>query len=93
MSLPSRLLLILLAAGSLIGLAVPSAVAPAWQPRLVAKITRPLQPILIRNQHGPVRHVTIEVTRGIAVPWESSKFSLEETTDRNDIADIQRRIA
>lgn len=56
---------------------------------LVARLVRPVQPILIRNQHGPLLGVVIDVAPGETPRLTSFDFSMAATDDLNDISSIQ----
>jgi len=48
-----------------------------------------VHPILIRNQHGPLLRVTIDVAPGQTARLASLEFSLDGTDDLNDIEAVQ----
>ncbi|MBS0262629.1 MAG: hypothetical protein JSS02_11815, partial [Planctomycetes bacterium] len=52
-------------------------------------VKRPVHPILIRNEHGPLLRVVVDVPRGTTARFVSVEFSLAGTTDLNDIASLQ----
>ncbi len=56
---------------------------------VVAVVKRPVHPILIRNPHGPLMSVAIDVKPGQTARLESLQFSLEATDDLNDIDTLQ----
>lgn len=53
--------------------------------RLTASATRPVHPILIRNEHGPLVRVVIEVDEKNDVRASALAFSLHGTDDLNDL--------
>lgn len=56
---------------------------------LVASVVRPVHPILIRNQHGPLLRVIIDVPPGQPARLASMAFSLDGTDDLNDIEAVE----
>jgi sialidase-1 len=68
---------------------LPNAPAQEREQPLGASAVRPVHPILIRNQHGPLLAVTIDVAKGQAGRLASINFSLDGTDDLNDIDVIQ----
>ena len=56
---------------------------------LAGNVVRPVHPILIRNQHGPLLRVIIDVPQGQAARLASMAFSLDDTDDLNDIDAVQ----
>lgn len=62
------------------------------QPRshgLTATALRPVHPVLIRNQNGPMLRISIEVPPGQSARLESMEFSLNGTDDLDDIEAVQ----
>ncbi|MCY2968047.1 MAG: exo-alpha-sialidase, partial [Planctomycetota bacterium] len=55
----------------------------------VASVVRPVHPILIRNPHGPMLRVTIDVQAGQSIQLASMDFSLDGTDDLGDIETLQ----
>ena len=56
---------------------------------LVAHVVRPVHPILIRNEHGPLLRVVVDVPKGQAVRAASLVISLDGTDDLNDLAAVR----
>ncbi|MDA0658807.1 MAG: alpha/beta hydrolase fold domain-containing protein [Planctomycetota bacterium] len=56
---------------------------------LSAHVVRPEHPILIRNEHGPLLCVMIDVALGQTARLKSMEFSLDGTDDLNDIDTVQ----
>lgn len=56
---------------------------------LAARLTRPAHPLLVRNQHGPMLRVVIDVPAGVSAKLTSLAFSLEGTDDLGDIDSLQ----
>lgn len=55
-----------------------------------AVVTRPVHPLLIRNEHGPLLRVTIDVPQGVAdLRLASLAFSLDGSDDLADIAALR----
>ena len=52
---------------------------------LTASVTRPIHPVLIRNQHGPLLRVVVDVGEKQDVQIHSLSFSLAATDDRDDL--------
>ena len=65
----------------------PDGLAQAREQELAANVVRPVHPILIRNQHGPLLRVMIDVGPGQTARLASMEFSLDGTDDLNDIDD------
>lgn len=63
--------------------------APDRPSGLLANVVRPVHPILIRNQYGPLLRLTIEVAQGQTAELASMEFSLYGTDDLNDIDTVQ----
>jgi hypothetical protein len=81
---------ILVAACALVWIGFPpDTFAQQRQQGLVANVVRPMHPILIRNQHGPLLRVIIDVAPGQAARLVSMEFSLDGTDDLTDIEAIQ----
>ncbi len=57
-------------------------------PALTATITRPIHPVLIRNEHGPLLRVIIEVPDKQAVTGRSLSVSLAGTNDLDALASL-----
>lgn len=55
----------------------------------VVSVERPNHPILIRNHHGPMLRVTIDIKPGQTVRLLSMDFSLDATDDLSDIDAIE----
>ena len=68
---------------------LPQGLAQPQLKGLSANAVRPVHPILIRNQHGPMLRITIDVTPGQSVRLASIEFSLHGTDDLNDIEAVQ----
>ena len=85
-----RVSLVLVAAIALTGLD-RSSQAIAQQPLagLTAAVVRPVHPILIRNDHGPLLLVNIDVMPGRSAKLVSMTFSIEGTEELNDIEAVQ----
>lgn len=62
--------------------------AGAADPRLSASVSRPNHPLLIRNEHGPVLRVVVDVPDGQTASLRSLSISLEGTDDRRDLQSI-----
>lgn len=56
---------------------------------LDANVVRPVHPILIRNQHGPLLRVMIDVAQGQTAHMKSIEFSLDGTDPLNDIDAVE----
>ena len=69
--------------GVLEGVAQEKAVA------LVTHVVRPVHPILIRNEHGPLLRVVVDVPKGQAVRAASLVISLDGTDDLTDLAELR----
>jgi sialidase-1 len=67
----------------------PDTLAQQRQQGLAASVVRPVHPILIRNQHGPLLRMIIDVAPGQAARLASMEFSLDGTDDLNDIEAVQ----
>jgi len=52
---------------------------------LTVSVTRPVHPILIRNEHGPLLRVAIEVSKGQTAKLRSLVFTLDGTSNLNDL--------
>jgi sialidase-1 len=82
--------LVLLAACALVWIASPpDGRAQAPGQGAMASVVRPVHPILIRNQHGPLLRVMIDVAPGQTARLASLEFSLEGTDDLHDIDAVQ----
>jgi sialidase-1 len=57
--------------------------------RLEAKVTKPVHPILIRNEHGPFLRVTVEVPPQTTTELKSITFSLDGTDDLGDLDSLE----
>ncbi|MFO0901546.1 MAG: alpha/beta hydrolase fold domain-containing protein [Pirellulales bacterium] len=66
-------------------LAMPSAAAET-SVELKATTRRPVHPLLIRNEQGPLLRVVIDVPRGQTVKLTELEFSFEGTDDLHDLA-------
>jgi len=55
---------------------------------LTASVTRPIHPVLIRNQHGPLLRVVVDVGEKQDVQVYSLSFSLAATDDRDDLDSV-----
>ena len=67
----------------------PDGLAQVPSQGLIAKTVRPVHPILIRNQHGPLLCVLIDVAQGQSARLASMEFSLEGTDNLNDIESVE----
>ena len=77
MSIRPGLRLVLLAAFALAWIGLPpDAFAQPQQQELAANVVRPVHPILIHNQHGPLLRVIIDVGPGQTARLASLEFSL-----------------
>lgn len=56
---------------------------------LTASVVRPVHPVLIRNQHGSLLRVMIDVAQGQSARLASMEFLLAATDDLNDIDTVQ----
>ncbi|MFO0878161.1 MAG: alpha/beta hydrolase fold domain-containing protein [Gemmataceae bacterium] len=56
---------------------------------VAASVTRPMHPILIRNEHGPLLRLVLEVPKGQSLQAKSLEFSFAGTDDVNDLAKVQ----
>ena len=56
---------------------------------LVVSEVRPVHPILIRNEHGPLLRVMIDVTQGQTARLASMEVSLDGTDDLQDIEAVE----
>lgn len=70
----------------------PAGLAQDKPATLAARVVRPVHPLLIRNPHGAMLRVTIDVPSGPAVRVSSIEFSLAESDDLGDI-DVVRLFA
>ncbi|MGE3406957.1 MAG: exo-alpha-sialidase [Pirellulales bacterium] len=52
---------------------------------LTATVTRPVHPVLIRNEHGPLMRVVVEVAEGVESRLSSLVFNLAGTDDLGDL--------
>jgi sialidase-1 len=68
---------------------LPTGVAQEPSAPGVASITRPVHPILIRNEHGPLLRVSVDVPKGQSLLLKSLEFSLAGTDDLNDLAELR----
>ncbi len=66
-----------------------SSLAHDRDPGVVASVVRPAHPVLIRNQHGPMLRVMIDVPTGQTARLTSLEFAMNGTDDLNDIEAIQ----
>lgn len=69
--------------------ALPITVAQEQATAIVAMTVRPVHPILIRNEHGPLLRVVVDVPKGQSLQVKSVEFSLAGTDDLNDISALQ----
>ncbi len=77
---------VLFAACALAGIgSQPNGRAQEPQQGIAVRVNRPVHPILIRNPHGPVLRVTIDVSPGQSTRLTSMEFRLDGTDDLNDI--------
>ena len=67
----------------------PSGLAQERGQGVVANVARPVHPILIRNQHGPLLSVTIDVAQGQSARLASMELSLDGSDDLSDIDTLQ----
>jgi sialidase-1 len=56
---------------------------------LVAQVTRPVHPILIRNPQGPLLRLTIELPKGKSLRVTSITYAFDGTDDLNDIDSVR----
>ena len=54
-------------------------------PGITARVTRPVHPILIRNKHGPLLRILIQVDPGTQAHLNSLTFQLQGTNDLKDL--------
>ncbi len=66
-----------------------SSLAHDRDPGVVASVVRPAHPVLIRNQHGPMLRIMIDVPTGQTARLTSLEFAMNGTDDLNDIEAIQ----
>lgn len=57
----------------------------AQEAKLAASVVRPVHPILIRNEDGPILRVVVNVPKGQTVQCQSLVVSLDRTDDLNDV--------
>ena len=55
---------------------------------LRAMVTRPIHPVLIRNEHGPLLRVVVEVDEGVEAQASSLIFKLDGTDDMGDLESL-----
>ncbi len=55
---------------------------------LTAMVTRPVHPVLIRNEHGPLMRVVVEVEKGFNSRMTSLVFKLDGTVDIGDLESL-----
>lgn len=79
----------LLAVGALVWLGAAIGSAQEQRLALAAHAIRPVHPILIRNPHGPLLRVVVEVPQGDASRLVSLSFSLNGTDDLKDLESLQ----
>ena len=66
-----------LAAWMVLGLVCPSFA----DPMATAVSSQPVHPMLIRNEHGPLTRVVVEVAKGVEAQLKSFDFTLDGTDD------------
>lgn len=54
-----------------------------------ASAVRPVHPVLIRNEHGPLTRVVVEVEQGVAARANSLDFALDGTDDFGDLDSLR----
>jgi len=55
---------------------------------LTAAVARPVHPVLIRNEHGPLLRVVVEVEKGVEARVNSLVFKLDGTDDLGDLESL-----
>ncbi|MFV2069749.1 MAG: exo-alpha-sialidase, partial [Pirellulales bacterium] len=55
---------------------------------LTATVTRPVHPILIRNEHGPLIRVVVEVEKSVKSRVSALVFNLDSTDDLGDLESL-----
>ena len=68
---------------------LPNGLAQVPSQGLIAKVVRPVHPILIRNQYGPLLCVLIDNAKRQSTQLASMEFSLEGTDNLNDIESVE----
>ncbi|MDB5384587.1 MAG: Exo-alpha-sialidase [Planctomycetaceae bacterium] len=61
----------------------------AQEVKLVTSVVRPVHPILIRNEHGPLLRVVVDVPQGQTARLTSLVFSLDGTDDLHDLDTVR----
>jgi len=61
----------------------------AQETGLVAQTVRPVHPILIRNEHGPLLRINVEVPVGRSPQLTSLEFTLDTSDGGNDLDSLQ----
>lgn len=56
---------------------------------ITANVTRPVYPVLIRNEHGPLLRVIVDADQGVSAQIKSLSFKLAGTDDLSDLDSLQ----
>ena len=72
-------------AGLVIGLQLIAAETAPATPRASAVSSQPVHPVLIRNEHGPLTRVVVDVADGVEARATSFDFQLDGTDDLGDL--------
>ena len=83
----SQLRSMIVAAMALLSLA-HDAYADKPIPGMTSSVTRPVHPILIRNEHGPLLRINVHVEPGTQAKLSSLTFQLQGTDDLKDIESL-----
>jgi hypothetical protein len=62
---------------------------PPDRSKVMVQVTRPVHPLLVRNEQGPMLRVALDVAKGDAVRLASLEFSLDGTDDLGDIDSLR----
>src|SRR5438046_618486 len=54
-----------------------------------ASVTRPVHPVLIRNEHGPLLRIVVEVEKGVKARTSSLVFNLDGTDELGDLDSLR----
>ena len=67
----------------------PELPAQESAPQIVTSVVRPVHPILIRNEDGPLLRVTLDIPAGMTAKVSALDFSFDGTDDVRDLASLR----
>lgn len=68
---------------------LPELPAQESAPQIVTSVVRPVHPILIRNEDGPLLRVTLDIPAGMTAKVSALDFSFDGTDDVRDLASLR----